>query len=416
MPKKSKSNRFYKKHKSLSIFLAIAGLVILAFVAVYLFGQLKSANFQNSLDSFYSTQGFSLEGQLGQVLRTEPVSSSLKNGSAKRILYRTQRADGSYTFSSGLLYTPNNPQPGGMPLFVWAHGTIGLADKCAPSRQETVGAPWVDEIMQKGWAVVATDYAGFGTEGTQGYLIGGSESKDVLNSVRAAHNLLGNQLGNNYAIWGHSQGGHSAIFSASNAKGYLPEYNLVGTAATAPATQLESLFQEQYKSSAGWVIGPYVVDTWPNFYNDLSVDTILTKQGNANYKSLAGKCAVGSALDGIVREKFGQQFFDDSFLTNNSWQQAINQQTAPVLNPSQPLFVGESLTDQVVLPNTTAQYIQRACSSNSNLTSLWLTDVGHIQLQAVIAPAVINWVADRFSGRPTSPTCNQSLPISPSTS
>jgi Secretory lipase len=77
------------------------------------------------------------------------------------------------------------------------------------------------------------------------------------------------------------------------------------------------------------------------------------------------------------------------------------------------LLVAESLTDQVVLPNTTALYIQRACAAGSDLTSLWLTNVGHIQLSTTIAPAVVNWLGDRFEGRPTAPTCNQPLPIAP---
>lgn len=413
-PKKSKS--FYGRHKpAVNIIIALAVIVLLLILTNFI-SNVKKQAFQNSIGGFYDTSGLSANGPLGEVVRAQPVGSTLQNGTAKRILYRTQKADGSYTFSSGLLYVPNTVQAGGAPLFVWAHGTIGLADQCAPSRQETIGSTWVDAILQRGWPVVATDYAGFGTAGTQGYLIGGSEAHDVLNSVRAAHNLLGGQLGSQYAIWGHSQGGHSALFSASTAGNYLPEYNLVGTAATAPAAQLESLFQQQYKSSASWVIGPYVTDTWPSYYPSLTLDDILTKQGLNNYKAQAGKCAVGAALDGIVREKFGQQFFNDSLLTNVSWQQAIAQQTAPILSSKQLLFVGESLTDQVVLPNTTAQYIQRACNSGSNLTSLWLTDVGHIQLQTVIAPAVLNWVSDRFAGKSTSPTCNQPLPLTPSTS
>jgi pimeloyl-ACP methyl ester carboxylesterase len=412
IPKKSKN--FYYRHK-LAVNILIGVLVVFLILLLTNFiSNFKKQTFQNSINGFYSTSGLSTQGKLGEVVRSEAVPTKLQNGTAQRILYRTQKADGTYTFSSGLFYTPNKIQPGGSPLFVWAHGTIGLADQCAPSRQEEIGAPWVDAILQRGWPVVATDYAGFGTTGTQGYLIGGSEAHDVLNSVRAAHSLIGSQLNNSYAIWGHSQGGHSALFSASTSGNYMPEYSLVGTAATAPAAQLESLFQQQYKSSASWVIGPYVIDTWPAFYTALDPGQVLTKQGINNYKSQAGKCAAGAALDGIIREKFGQQFFSDSFLTNPSWQQAIAQQTAPVLSPKQPLFVGESLTDQVVLPNTTAQYIQRACSSGSNLTSLWLTDVGHIQLQAVIAPAVLNWVSDRFTGNPTNPTCNQPLPLTPS--
>lgn len=416
MPKThKKSKSFYSRHKVFSNITIAIVLILLFLLLTNAISNAKKTAFQNSIQNFYSTGGLPVNGPVGEVVRSETVATTLQNGTAKRILYRTQRADGSYTFSSGLLYTPNNYQPNA-PLFVWAHGTIGLADQCAPSRQETIGSAWIDAIMQRGWPVVATDYAGFGTSGTQGYLIGGSESHDVLNSVRAAHNLLGAKLNNQYAIWGHSQGGHSALFSASVASSYLPEYSLVGTAATAPAAQLESLFQQQYQSSASWVIGPYVADTWPNFYPSLGLSDILTKQGLNNYKSIAGKCAIGAALDGIVREKFGQKFFDDGLLNNSGWQQAIAEQTAPVLNSKQPLFLGESLTDQVVLPNTTAQYIQRACASGSNLTSEWLTDVGHVQLQTVISPSVINWIGDRFAGKSNNSTCNQPLPITPSNS
>jgi len=76
-------------------------------------------------------------------------------------------------------------------------------------------------------------------------------------------------------------------------------------------------------------------------------------------------------------------------------------------------LVAESLTDDVVLPNTTAQYIQRACNANSNIASLWLTNVGHIQLQTVISPDVINWIGDRFAGKVNVSNCNQPLPIAP---
>jgi hypothetical protein len=78
-------------------------------------------------------------------------------------------------------------------------------------------------------------------------------------------------------------------------------------------------------------------------------------------------------------------------------------------------MVAESLNDEVVLPNTTALYIERACAVGSDLTSLWLADVGHIQLAPTIAPSVINWLGDRFADRPTAPTCDQPSPISPAT-
>lgn len=412
----AKNKQLHKSHRLrtlviivLAIVLVVAGLVV--------YNTYKSNNFQSSIQPFYETSGLIQQGFLGEVLKKEPMGFGMQNGAATRILYRTQKADGSYTFSSGIIFVPNNIAASNVPLMVWAHGTIGLADECAPSRQQNSpfasSTSWVEPMLQKGWVVVATDYAGFGTPGVQGYLIGGSEAHDVLNSVRAAHNIVGPNLGKNYAIWGHSQGGHSALYSASLSTSYLPEYSLVGTAATAPATELSALFKQQYKSAAGWVIGPYVAATWPSFYSNLDLEPVLTTQGSRSYQSLANKCISAAALDGTIRAQFGQQFFSDNFWNSTAWTQAINQQVAPVLAPSQPLFVGESLTDQVVLPDTTALYIQKACAAGSNLNSLWLTDVGHIQLQSVIAPAVTNWVADRFAGRSNSSTCNQALPIVP---
>lgn len=392
-------------------------VAVLAIVGLMAYSKYQSSDFQSAIRPFYDTTGLAQQGVLGEILRQEPMGFSPQNGTATRILYRTQKADGSYTFSSGIIFVPNNLAASNVPLMAWAHGTVGLADECAPSRQQNSpfasSSSWIEPMLQKGWVVVATDYAGFGTPGVQGYLIGGSEAHDVLNSVRAAHNIVGPNLGKNYAIWGHSQGGHSALYSASMSASYLPEYNLVGTAATAPAAELPALFKQQYKSAAGWVIGPYVAATWPSFYSNLELEPVLTTQGLRNYNSLADKCATAAALDGTVRAQFGQQFFSDNFWNNTAWTQAINQQVAPTLAPNQSLFVGESLTDQVVLPNTTAQYIQRACAAGSNLNSLWLTDVGHIQLQSVIAPAVTNWVADRFAGRTNTSTCNQALPIAP---
>jgi hypothetical protein len=415
--KKSRRLKFSKRHKSIATILFILSGLIIVVVTIWIINNVSSSRFQSSLSNFYNTQDLPTQGVLGEVVRNEPLDTTISNGTAQRIIYRTQKADGTNTFSSGMVFTPNTPATSPRPIVAWAHGTLGMGDECAPSRQKDpvvdTGMTWVDSMLQRGWVVVATDYAGFGTPGIEGYLVGNAEANDVLNSVRAAKNLPGTDAGNNFAIWGHSQGGHSSLFSSYKAQSYLPEFKLVGSVASAPAAQLESLFSQQANTAAAWVIGPEVMMSWPDNYSGLNVDSILSKPGINNYEPIAKKCVKDAAIEGIVRDKLGQKFFNDSFFTDTAWQNVINQETAPVLKPSQPLLVAESLTDAVVLPNTTAQYIQRACNANSNLTSLWLTNVGHIQLQTVISPSVINWIGDRFVGKATSSTCNQPLPITP---
>jgi hypothetical protein len=122
---------------------------------------------------------------------------------------------------------------------------------------------------------------------------------------------------------------------------------------------------------------------------------------------------VAAALGGQIRNQFKQQFFNTDISKVPAWRAAAEAQTAPILSPSQPLLVAESLTDQVVLPNTTARYEQRACQAGSDLTSLWLTGLNHAQLNSVIAPEVIAWINSRFAGLPNVSTCGQPLPVTP---
>ena len=90
--------------------------------------------------------------------------------------------------------------------------------------------------------VVATDYAGLGTKGIHPYLIGESEARSVLDSVRAARALPNSGASNRFAVLGHSQGGHAALDPGQVAARYAPDLKLVGVAAAAPATYLVELF------------------------------------------------------------------------------------------------------------------------------------------------------------------------------
>jgi len=415
-PKNKKSQhlfgwRLYLKY----IALGFAVIVLLLIICI-VFVEVKSSIQQSRLQPFYNTQGLPLNGPLGQVVRQEPLGVTVAGGTGIRIIYRTQRANGSYTFSSGMVFIPNNSNASlPRPVVAWAHGTLGFGNSCVPSRTSdpVASISWVSTMLQKGWVVTATDYAGFGTAGTTGYLVGGDEAHDVLNSVRAARNISQAKAGTTYAIWGHSQGGNSALFTASEAATYAPELHLAGTVASAPAAELVPLLNEQYGGIADWVIGPLIATSWPAANASLHAADIMTATGRDNYKRIANQCIVQSTLVGFIRNILGQKFFAKNPLSVPAWKTMAQQQSAPILVPTQPLFVIESKTDQVVLPNTTALYIQTACRTNSNLTSLWLNNVAHQNIPKVSANNVINWIGGRFAHQPNSSSCSQPLPVKP---
>lgn len=412
-----KKQSFGRRHKVTTTLLFIILFVVVLIVAWHVLASIQASRFQSQLQPFYNTNTLPTDGKAGEVVRQEPLGANIQNGTSKRILYRTQRLDGSYTFSSGMIFVPNGVPTSPRPIVAWAHGTIGMGDQCAPSRlnDPTANIAWVDSMLQKGWVVVATDYAGLGTDGVEGYLVGQDEARDVLNSVRAARQIVGSEASNQFAVWGHSQGGHSALFTSSMASSYAPELQLMGTVASAPAAELSALFNEQYNTSLGWVIGPEVLMSWPNTYKNIDIGQIATAPAIRNYQSIANKCIDSAAIEGLFRNKLGQSFFSTTISSVPEWNNIATQQTAPILPSSQPLMIAQSETDQVVLPNTTALYIQRACNAGSNLSTLWISGVGHIQTAQVISPDVINWISDRFANKPNVSTCSQSLPVTPAT-
>jgi alpha-beta hydrolase superfamily lysophospholipase len=405
---------FFSRHRQLRNFLIFVLIVVLIVVGILVNSNVTTNQRQSTLQPFYDTSKLPRTGPLGQVLRSQPLGYHVDNGTALRILYRTQRADGSDTISSGMVFIPNNDNTG-KPRHVvaWAHGTVGLGPQCAPSRSAhpVTDISWVSSMLARGWVVTATDYAGLGTPGTSGYLVGADEANDVLNSVRALRYIPSAHAGTSFAVWGHSQGGHSALFSAARVHAYAPELHLVATVASAPAAELVPLLKQTYNSTLAWVIGPEVLTSWPATFPGLPVRSILTDEGYNNYRRVAQKCITSAATEGIIRNAIKQRFFNGNPVAVPKWRAVADGQNAPLLAPSQPLLVAQSLSDQVVLPDTTALYIKRACATGSDLTSLWLDDVGHVALSQTIGPAVVSWLGDRFAGRATAPTCDQPLPI-----
>ena len=168
-----------------------------------------------------------------------------------RILYHSRSLRGDDIAVSGYVFTPaGDPPDGGWPLVAFAHGTTGLADMCAPSHdaEEIIGD---DGSYLEGYAVVATDYEGLGTPGLHPYIVGRSEARGVLDSVRAAHNLESVRdadhvplisVSDEFVVWGHSQGGHAALHTGQHWPEYAPELQLLGVASGAPPSQFALLY------------------------------------------------------------------------------------------------------------------------------------------------------------------------------
>ncbi|HQD83958.1 MAG TPA: lipase family protein [Quisquiliibacterium sp.] len=188
---------------------------------------------------FYRWDG-PLPARPGALLREEPAKAQPEidaAGTALRILYvSTDARWGSGPIPvSGTVYLPvGTPPAGGWPIAAWAHGTLGVADVCAPSwtGHKPRDAAYVNRWLKAGFAVVATDYQGLGGPGPHAYLLWEAEGRSVLDAVRAALDGRPGLLANDVIVTGQSQGSGAALGTARIAGRYAPDVRLRAVIAT----------------------------------------------------------------------------------------------------------------------------------------------------------------------------------------
>lgn len=400
---------------------AIAAVVVAAGMATaawWISSNIERSDRQSTFDPFYEPPD-PLPTEPGTVIRIEPLDVDVPGGQAYRMLYVSERPDGTPAASGGMLFIPDAPAPPeGRPVVAWAHGTVGMGDACAPSRAANpLGDTdnWLDQMMEFGWVVTATDYVGLGTPGPELYLVKEAEVRDVVNSVRAARNVTDTQAGTDYVVWGHSQGGHSTLWSGHLAPELAPELNLLGVAAAAPAGELADIMGAQWDTSVGWGIGPEVLISWPYVDDRLSPEQVASATALRTYQQLAEDCTYDKQLllEILALRAAGQEFFTVDPMTQPDWQRFVADQTPPPLPADMPVFLSQGTADEVVLAWPNAVLQEKWCDAGSTISTLWMGGVGHLAAATTSGPSAVSWIADRFAGRPASRTCDIPPPVAP---
>lgn len=233
------------------------------------------------IDAFYDPPA-EVPALPGKLIRDSEYVGRIPDGaSVRRILYTTTDARGLAAVASALVITPADMPRGLRPVIAWNHGTTGVARACAPSLSDSGATRWavpdIEQAIERGWVVVASDYSGQGAPGVFPYLIGEGEARSTLDAVLAASELEDLRLRRDVVLWGHSQGGHAALWAAQIAPDYAPDLRIRGTAVMAPVTNPSALAgrllsaPEDAESTAllsvlvSWVLVPYS-DTYPDVH------------------------------------------------------------------------------------------------------------------------------------------------------
>ena len=369
-------------------------------------------------DAFYDAPPTEHIGAAGTLLRSEPMHWGVPPGAqAWRILYASTGLHGEPVAVSGMVVAPDDAAPApatGRPIVAWAHPTSGVVPRCAPSlawsaMRSIQGLP---DMLSRGEVVVATDYPGLGTKGPHPYLVGASAGAAVLDSVRAARQLQAAHAGLRFAAWGHSQGGHAVLFAGLMAQHYAPELQLVGVAAAAPATDLQTLMRDDFDSTGGRNLTAMTLWSWSRVYG-APIDKVVLPEAMPTVDRLSNEC-IESIFDILERRQtekpLEQQFLAvPNIATVQPWRTLAMRNTPGTLSPQIPLFLAQGTTDNIVRPEVTRAYMQRQCKAGGKVAMMWVPNVGHGFVARDSADAAVAWMMDRFAGRPAPSDCGRNL-------
>jgi uncharacterized membrane protein HdeD (DUF308 family) len=349
----------------------------------------------------------------GRLLRVEAFDGAVPAGArAWRILYTTTDAAGAPAAASGLVLAANVLPAGPRPVIAWAHGTTGVAAGCAPSELPTpfaVGAiPALRQIVDSGVVLVAPDYPGLGAAGPSPFLIGPGEGHAVLDAVRATRAIAALQISGDVVVWGHTQGGHAALWAGTLAAAYAPDLRIGGVAAIAPATDLVRLVKNFDVVPGGAVFSSYMIKAYADAYPDVLVDSSVRPMARVLVSTASRRCLFEPAANVSL---VAMGLLDSSIWRTPPDQGPLGErlrQNTPTGPFPTPVMIAQGSADQLVLPAMQDAYMQQRCAAGARIDYRTYPGRDHgtiLAPESALVPDLVAWTIARFTGQPDRSTC-----------
>lgn len=419
-----------------------ARFLVTAAAGALLAGLVAAPQAATAAPTFYDPPADLPSGK-GTVIRTEPMKLALTlnglylPGKATRIMYTSTDAAGAPAAVSGAYIEPTKKWTGSgpRPLVAVAAGTQGQGDACAPSKSlETflnvegdefgIGyeIPSIHDFLNRGMAVVLTDYIGLGTtDRVHTYTNRLDMGQALLDAARAALKLPDTSVTTSSPIglYGYSQGGGAAGSAAELAPTYAPELNLKGAYAGAPPANLVEVLKSADGTDLTGVIA-YAINGITPYFPELqsALDTLATPAGKEALEKVKTQC-IGGTLFSYGFQKTskwttnGKSLYD--IVKNDAALRApVDAQRIGRLKPNVPVQVLTGTKDDIVDHAQAKQLAKDWCAQGVNVTYtpvVQLVGTGGTALNH-LGPAITrlgqthDWLADRLTGKAVKSNCS----------
>jgi pimeloyl-ACP methyl ester carboxylesterase len=355
------------------------------------------------LTRFYDTPHPLPAGKPGELIRSESFEEyelpfSL---SAVRILYHSRSAAGEDVAASGVVLIPSERKPpaGGWPVIAWAHGATGVARLCAPSLMKNVGhGPFLSMYVNLGYAVVATDYTGLGTNFRNAFLDGPSNATDLIASISAARAAVP-ELGARWIVMGEAEGSLAAVAVAEK-ENELRDHSYLGSIAISGVPSAEEIYEYSTRGSSSLMLTSlaYGIKT---VYPQFQETDLLTEKGLALYHHVEQMCSQARTIPELSPAEIAKPSWEKNVFVR----QYFVRNNLGHTRAYGPILVISGDADQATPPTMTSQAIARMCKQGDRVQ--W-ERFHEFDPERVIGDSVrdqIAWIEARFAGRVLAGNC-----------
>ena len=350
------------------------------------------------LTSFYDTVRPLPPGKPGELIRSETGDQYdlPYELTALRILYHSRTARGEDVAVSAVVLVPDRkPPPGGWPVIAWAHGFGGAARQCAPSLMKNLGAGSVLTMYANlGYAVVATDFSGFGADSGKPVVDMESNALDMMYSIPAARAAV-KGIGTRWIALGILQGALAAVGVAESA---IHDSNYLGSVAISGLADAREAYERmalRFPNRMLLELGSSVQALYPEFH----VSDLLKDSSNVAYTRVAQTCSGETdpeLTSGMLRTGWQNNPLMMKFFSRNTPGQK------PVHGP---LLVIGGEADSSMPADMSGKTVARMCKLGSRILFLKYPALDSSGVMGASLAEQISWIKARFEGHSAPDNC-----------
>jgi hypothetical protein len=398
--------------------------VVAALVAVAIPGSASGAPLPPQSDPFYQPPAGYQATAPGTILKSRTISAAAfgylpQKVQAWQLLYRTTDTQGNPEATVTTVLEPLNAKPStSRPLLSYQVAEDSSAPQCAISYQLEQGSDnsnivaeaeilLIDAAVEQGWALSVPDYEGPASAYTGGKQAG----QAVLDGIRATENFSTLGLAGSatkVGMWGYSGGALASGWASELQPGYAPELHVAGVAEGGLPVNLEHILN-------GINGGPFAgiamsgIAGLAHAYPQLAgfLDTYLTPAGKSAFATVNSQCNAQNAAEFTFTNIY-QYFSISDPLSLPVPQQVLTDDTLGQHTPTAPMFIYQSINDELVPASDVDAVVRSYCAAGAHVTYQRDMLSEHVILAVTGAPDALNFLIDRFNGKPAASGCGTS--------